>query len=97
MKILDEDDLTLAQTISSDGFKRAEALIAVYLSQVDEATSREIEESTGLRQPEVSLAMKTFKRKGWVNESERRTAGKGRPMKVYRLKTDLENLIGTTS
>lgn len=95
VKVLDDDDVALAETI--EGLRRAEALIAVYLNYVREATSREIEEGTGLRQPEVSIAMKTFKKKGWVKERERRTSGKGRPMKVYRLDTDLEHLIGSTS
>jgi predicted transcriptional regulator len=42
----------------------------VYLSNVEEATSQDLEIGSELRQPEVSIAMCEFKRLGWIDERE---------------------------
>jgi predicted transcriptional regulator len=64
-----------------------------YLANVDEATSREIEIGSNLRQPEVSIAMRTLRLNNWVEEREIKKDGKGRPMKVYRLTKSLNEII----
>jgi len=64
-----------------------------YLANVEEATSREIEIGSNLRQPEVSIAMRTLRNNNWVEEREIKKDGKGRPMKVYRLTISLEEII----
>jgi predicted transcriptional regulator len=69
------------------------ATLITYLSNVDEATSREIEMGTNLRQPEVSIAMRTMRQNNWVTERDVRTEGKGRPMKVYKLGVPIEEII----
>jgi len=60
---------------------------------VDEATSREIELGTNMRQPEVSIAMRTLRNNNWVEEREIKTEGKGRPMKIYTLSVPIEDII----
>ena len=67
------------------GVKRNVAKVLVYLSRVSEATSREIERGTDLRQPEVSIAMRTMKENKWVDSRESRADSKGRPVKIYQL------------
>jgi predicted transcriptional regulator len=64
-----------------------------YLANVDEATSREIEIGSNLRQPEVRKAMRTLRNNNWVDEREIKKDGKGRPMKVYRLTISLGDII----
>jgi len=64
-----------------------------YLANVQEATSREIEIGSNLRQPEVSIAMRTLRLNNWVEEREIKKDGKGRPMKVYRLTISLPDII----
>jgi predicted transcriptional regulator len=46
-----------------------------------------------MRQPEVSIAMRTLRRENWVHEWEVKSGGNGRPSKVYTLITPLEEII----
>ena len=48
---------------------------------------------TNLRQPEVSIAMRTMRQNNWVNERDIKTEEKGRPMKVYKLSVPIEEII----
>jgi len=47
-----------------------------------------------MRQPEVSIAMRTLRERGWVAEREIKRDGKGRPMKIYALKSTIDEIIG---
>lgn len=93
MKVLDDKDLEFAETLRSLGVQRNVAILITYLANVDEASSREIEMGSDLRQPEVSIAMRTLRENEWVNEKEIKRGGKGRPMKVYTLQTQIDNII----
>ena len=55
--------------------------------------SIDLERGTGLRQPEVSIAMRQLKPLDWVDESEEKKPGKGRPNKVYSLKIQFKDII----
>ena len=94
VRMLDEDDHIFIETLSNLGMLRNVATTMAYLMNVDEASSREIEISTGLRQPEVSLAMKLMCDKSWVNMRSEKKPGKGRPMKIYSLATPVDEIIG---
>jgi predicted transcriptional regulator len=69
------------------------AALITYLKNVEEATSREIELGSDLRQPEVSIAMRIMREHGWVSERDEKGPGKGRPLKVYRLSASIEDII----
>ena len=69
------------------------AKLITYLSNVDEATTREIEIGSNLRQPEVSIAMRTLRNINWIEERNVKVDGKGRPMKVYKLNVPIEEII----
>ena len=77
------------------GVKRNVAKVLVYLSRVSEATSREIERGTDLRQPEVSIAMRTMKENKWVDSRESRADSKGRPVKIYQLVRPIGEIMDT--
>ena len=49
--------------------------------------------ATNLRQPEVSIAMRTLLQNNWLNERDVKAEGKGRPMKIYKLSTPIEEII----
>jgi predicted transcriptional regulator len=57
------------------------------------ATSIDLERGTGLRQPEVSIAMRQLDPFDWIDESEEKKPGKGRPNKVYSLKVRFKDII----
>jgi predicted transcriptional regulator len=51
--------------------------------------------ATGMRQPEVSIAMGTLRDMGWISEHEVKSPGKrgGRPLKIYALSVTMEEII----
>jgi len=63
------------------------------MQDTNSVTSIELERSTRLRQPEVSIAMKQLKERDWINESEEKKPGKGRPYKIYSLKVGFNDII----
>lgn len=77
------------------GLKRNVAKVLTYLAAVTEATSREIEIGSDLRQPEVSIAMREIRRLGWVMERDEKNPGKGRPYRIYRLNKSLSEIVET--
>ena len=79
--------------LRSLGVSRNVAKLITYLSNVKESSSRDIEISTGLRQPEVSIAMRPLRNMGWISERDVKNLGKGRPQKIYALRTTIEEII----
>ena len=90
---MDEKDLEFVGALRSINVPKNVAALITYLSNVDEATSREIEIGSNMRQPEVSIAMRALRENNWVEERDVRVAGKGRPMKVYKLGVPIEEII----
>ena len=93
VKILDDKDMEFVETLRSLGVPRNVATLITFLANVDEASSREIEMGSDLRQPEVSIAMRTLRDNNWIEEKEIKREGKGRPMKVYSLKAGIDEVI----
>ncbi|MDV0445137.1 hypothetical protein MmiAt1_06940 [Methanimicrococcus sp. At1] len=92
IKILDEKDLIFVSDLRNLGIPRNVALVLVYLSNVKEASSREIEIGTGLRQPEISLAICFMDDNAWIKNHMLKANKKGRPLKVYSLCVPLESV-----
>lgn len=82
-----------ASILISIGLKRNVAKVLTYLAAASEATSREIEIGSGLRQPEVSIAMREIRRLDWVMERDEKNPGKGRPYRIYRLSKSLPEIV----
>lgn len=83
--VLDATDEEVVQILVQLGLARNEARVVVYLAQVDEAVSRQVEQGADMRQPEVSTAMRELRRRGWVAKRDVKREGKGRPLHCYRL------------
>jgi len=93
VRVLDEKDLEFIDALRSLNVPRNVAGLITYLANTNEATSREIETGTNLRQPEVSIAMRTLRQNNWIDEREVKAEGKGRPMKIYKLRVPIEKII----
>jgi predicted transcriptional regulator len=93
VKILDDKDMEFVETLRSLGVPRNVATLITFLANVEEASSREIEMGSDLRQPEVSIAMRTLRDNSWIEEREIKREGKGRPMKVYSLRASIDDII----
>jgi predicted transcriptional regulator len=89
----DEKDIEVVETLKSLGVPRKVSNMIAYLAAGNEATSREIERGSDLRQPEVSIALRTLRKNNWVEERMSKSDGTGRPMKVYRLKAPIEEIL----
>jgi predicted transcriptional regulator len=73
---------------------RPVALTLACLSKGEEISSQNIEMVSGLRQPEVSIAMRYLRENDWVQmREEKKNQGKGRPIKLYRLTVSMEKII----
>jgi predicted transcriptional regulator len=82
-----------ASILMKVGLKRNVAKVLTYLAGVAEATSREIEIGSDLRQPEVSIAMREIRKLDWIIERDEKNPGKGRPYRIYRLNKSLPEII----
>ncbi len=82
-----------ASILMKVGLKRNVAKVLTYLAAVAEATSREIEIGSDLRQPEVSIAMREIRKLDWIVERDEKNPGKGRPYRIYRLNKSLPEIV----
>ena len=94
IRIADEMDFEFIQGLQNLGMNRNVASVVTYLKDVTEGSSRDIEIATGMRQPEVSIAMQTMRAMNWVAEHEIKGEGKGRPLKIYALRSTIDEIIG---
>ncbi len=83
----------LVEYLINTGMPKNIAKTLVFLKKRNETTSVEIETSTALRQPEVSIAMQDLRRRKWVVKRDIKKEGKGRPVHSYRLAIPFESII----
>ena len=83
----------LAKYLILSDIPRSVAYTLVYIRDKDEVTSVEIERETGLRQPEVSVAMQWLRRKSWITKRNLKREGKGRPIHGYKLSKSFNELL----
>src|SRR5512139_3800616 len=70
---------------------RPVALTLACLSKGEEISSQCIEMVSGLRQPEVSIAMRYLRENDWIDmREEKKNQGKGRLVKLYILMVAME-------
>lgn len=91
---LTENEYSIIDMLQSLGLPRTEATAIVCLKDCRELRSLHIELASGLRQPEVSVAMRPLRDRGWVDErSEKKNKGKGRPVKYYQLTVPFPQIV----
>jgi len=91
--VLDENENKAVQLFSELGMPKNLAKTLLYISQVDECRSAEVEQGADLRQPEVSVAMQELRRRGWAKKRDEKKKGKGRPVHLYKLTADLPAIL----
>ncbi len=87
------DEVAFIQTLRSLGVHRNLAAAVIYLAGVGEATSKEIQASTGIKQPDVSKAMKAVQELGWLKVREVENVGRNRTRKIYALGVSMEEVV----
>lgn len=93
--VLDKDDKKIAELFVDLGMPTTLAKTLLYVSQVDECYSKDIERGADLRQPEVSVAMQELRKRRWVKKRDQNKKGKGRPVHVYKPTVDLSKIVET--
>jgi predicted transcriptional regulator len=88
-----EKEEDFADLLIEIGTKRNVAKVLVFLANTPEATSRAIERGTDLRQPEVSIAMRSLIDQDWVSSRETKAESKGRPVKIYALAKPIHEIM----
>ncbi|RLF29899.1 MAG: ArsR family transcriptional regulator [Thermoplasmata archaeon] len=91
--VLDETDSKVVQLFTELGMPKNLAKTLMYISQVDECRSADVEQGADLRQPEVSVAMQELRRRGWAKKRDIKKKGKGRPVHLYRLTKPLSEIL----
>ena len=93
--VLDEKDDKAVQLFAELGMPKNLAKTLMFISQVDECRSADVEQGADLRQPEVSVAMQEMRRRGWVKKKDLKKKGKGRPVHIYKLTKPLPQILNT--
>jgi predicted transcriptional regulator len=91
--VLDDNENKAVQLFSELGMPKNLAKTLLYISQVDECRSADVEQGADLRQPEVSVAMQELRRRGWAKKRDEKKKGKGRPVHLYKLTADLPAIL----
>jgi len=90
---LDEKEIEFVETLRDLGVQRNMAALIAYLAGSEEVSSKEIEKGADLSQSGVSIAVRTLREKGWIEERKIKGGKRGRLMKVYRLKVKMDEII----
>ena len=90
---LDENDDKAVKIFGELGMPKNLTKTLLYISQVDECRSADVEQGADLRQPEVSVAIQEMRRRGWVNTRELNKEGKGRPIHIYTSTQKLSEIL----
>ncbi len=93
--VFDENDERVVELFSDLGMPKSLAKTLMYICQVDECRSTEVEQAADLRQPEVSVAMQELRKRGWVTKRDQKKKGKGRPVHVYAPTATLDEVLDT--
>ena len=91
--VLDEKDTKAVRLFSELGMPKNLAKTLLYISQVEECRSADVEQGADLRQPEVSVAMQELRRRGWAKKRDIKKKGKGRPVHLYKLTSNLPSIL----
>ena len=86
-------DEKIIKVFTDLGMPRNLAKTLMYISQVEECRSAEIEHGANLRQPEVSVAMQQLQKRGWITKRDRKKKGKGRPVHLYKLTSPIVSIV----
>jgi predicted transcriptional regulator len=95
-KLLDGKGYEIIELLQGLHVPRTEAVCIACLVCGEELTSQNIEQASGLRQPEVSIAMRPLREMEWIEErNEKKNNEKGRPLKYYKLIVPFEKIVDT--
>ena len=94
IQVMGEHEHEIAELLQGLGLSKIVSRTIACLASTTEMTSRTLEAAAGIRQPEVSAAMRVLRANDWISErEEKKKIGKGRPVKVYKLGVPLRQIV----
>ncbi|MDW7730968.1 MAG: transcriptional regulator [Methanolobus sp.] len=92
--LLDGKGYEIVELLQGLHVPRTESICIACLVCGEELTSQDIERASGLRQPEVSIAMRPLRDRKWIEErNEKKNSDKGRPLKYYKLVVPFDHIV----
>jgi predicted transcriptional regulator len=92
--VMDSNDHEMIKLLKKLNISRPIAITLTCLVKGKGITSQKIEMVTGLRQPEVSVAMRYLQKNNWIEiREEKKSEGKGRSTKLYSLIVPMHQII----
>ena len=82
----------LIEGLTDVGIPKKQALTLAMIADNDEAKREDIQGSTNMNQPDVSLATEELRNKDWLEKREIEKEGKGRPAHAYSLKKSMDEI-----
>jgi predicted transcriptional regulator len=92
--IMGANEYEMIELFRKINVNRPIAFTLACLAKGREISSQSIEMISGLRQPEVSISMRYLRENNWIDvREEKKSRGKGRPIKLYRLTVPMDQII----
>ena len=91
--VFDKEEEKITELFTELGMPRNLSKTLMYISQVEECRSADVEKGADLRQPEVSIAIQELLKKGWIKKRELKQKGKGRPVHIYSNTMKLKEIM----
>ena len=93
VQVFTSKDEQLVSSLIATGIKGPAAKVLVFILNIPGSVSRDIERGTGLRQGEVSFAVESLAKRGWVTRGAVPPVHKGRPVFSYSLTVPFEDIL----
>lgn len=90
---LKRDHLRMVEILGEAGIAKNTARVLTFIAVAGRTHSAQVQAGTGMRQPEVSIALKELYERRWILRQSVQREGKGRPIYVYRLKRDVLEIV----
>ena len=90
---LNSTDKKVIDIFNDLGVPKNLAKTLMFISKVDQCRSADIEKGANLRQPEVSVSMQQLSDLGWITKTNQKKEGKGRPIYLYQLTKDIDEIF----
>ncbi len=83
----------MVEILAEAAIPKNTARVLTFIAVAGRTYSAQIQEGTGMRQPEVSIALKELTERKWISRQSVQREGKGRPIYVYRLRRDVMEIV----
>lgn len=90
IKIIDEEGEKLCVLLQKFGYNQKESKVLAFMLENAEGISRDIEQGTGLRQPETSIGLRKLAKADYMKRESIGTSKKGRPIFRYTFNMSID-------